>query len=74
MFRDMLALRLGYHYGSDSSAVPSYASAGVGIKLSGITLDASYLFASDVLKNTFSIGIGYTLITYRSRKHKGQTR
>ena len=68
MFRDMLALRLGYHYGSDNSAVPSYASAGVGIKLSGITLDASYLFASDVLKNTFSIGISYTLTNYRSRK------
>ena len=60
MFMDIMALRVGYHYGSDISAVPSYASAGVGFHFKGFSIDAAYLFASKVLKNTFSVGLGYS--------------
>lgn len=68
----LATVRAGYHYGPSSSGnaaiLPSYASAGVGFHFRGFSIDASYLFASPVLKNTFSIGISYTLTTYRSRK------
>lgn len=53
----MLSARAGYHYGGDS-IIPSYASAGLGLRYSGITLDAAYLFASDVLGGSFAISAG----------------
>lgn len=40
-FKDMVSIRGGYHYG-DNSAIPSYVSAGVGFKLKGVRIDASY--------------------------------
>ena len=49
--------RAGYHYGGDS-IVPSFASAGLGLKIGEFTLDAAYLFASDILGGTFSVGVG----------------
>ena len=59
-FRDMLFVRAGYHYGNRSKAVPSYASAGLGVKFYGISLNASYIFASEVLSNSFGISLGYS--------------
>ena len=53
----MVSARAGYHYGGES-IVPTFASAGLGICYSGITLDAAYLFASDVLGGTFAISAG----------------
>lgn len=53
--------RAGYHYSVDeNAALPSYASAGVGFRLFGIELNGTYLFASDVLKDTFSVGINFS--------------
>lgn len=49
--------RAGYHYGGDS-IVPSFASAGLGLKIGEFTLDAAYLFASNILGGTFSVGVG----------------
>ena len=49
--------RAGYHYGGDS-LVPTFASAGLGLKIGEFTLDAAYLFASDILGGTFSVGVG----------------
>lgn len=53
----MVFARAGYHYGGDS-IVPSFASAGLGLQLGEFTLDAAYLFASDILGGTFSVGVG----------------
>ena len=53
----MVCARAGYHYGGDS-IIPSYASAGLGLRYSVITLDAAYLFASDVLGGGFAISAG----------------
>lgn len=59
-FRDLLFVRGGYHYGAPHKAVvPSYGSAGLGVKIFGISLDAAYLFASQVLKNSFALSVGY---------------
>ncbi|MGN1210735.1 MAG: PorV/PorQ family protein [Candidatus Cryptobacteroides sp.] len=57
--KDMAFIRAGYHYGNSPKTVPSYASAGIGLKLWGVTLDASYIFGSKVLKNSVSISLGY---------------
>lgn len=56
-YSGMVFARAGYHYGGDS-IIPSFASAGLGVDISGITLDVSYLFASDVLKGSFAISAG----------------
>ena len=53
----MVCARAGYHYGGDS-IIPTYASAGLGLRYSGFTLDAAYLFASDVLGGSFAISAG----------------
>ena len=53
----MVFARAGYHYGGDS-IVPSFASAGLGLKIQEFTLDAAYLFASDILDGTFAVGVG----------------
>lgn len=60
LFRDIVAARAGLHYGDKEKAIPTYASAGLGVKYSGFSLDASYLFASESLANTLLIGIGYS--------------
>lgn len=58
-FRKLLFVRAGYHYGDALKAVPSYASAGLGVKFFGVRIDASYLFGSKVLKNSFGVSLGY---------------
>ncbi|MBE6239263.1 MAG: PorV/PorQ family protein [Bacteroidales bacterium] len=58
-YSKMVTARAGYRYGG-SSVIPSFASAGIGIRLFGAKLDFAYLFASDVMKNTMSISIGYS--------------
>lgn len=53
-------LRLGYHYGNETKAIPSYLSAGLGVKLKGICLDAAYLLGSKTLGNSLMISLGYS--------------
>lgn len=53
----MVFARAGYHYGGDS-IVPTFASAGLGLHFGEFFLDAAYLFASDILGGTFSVGAG----------------
>ena len=50
-------IRGGYHYGGESP-VPSFASAGLGLCYSNFTFDAAYIFASDVLANSFAVSFG----------------
>lgn len=59
-FNDMVSVRAGYHYGG-KSVIPSYASAGIGLKFAGVTLDAAYLIADKAspMKNTLQLSLGY---------------
>lgn len=50
--KDMISVRAGYHFGG---VVANHASVGLGFKIKGIHLDASYLF-----NNTFCAGLGYS--------------
>ena len=56
-YAGMVFARAGYHYGGES-LVPSFASAGLGLHLGEFFVDASYVFASDVLNNSFAISVG----------------
>lgn len=59
-FKDMVFARAGYHYGPETAVLPSFASAGLGVKFFGVELNAAYLFASDVLGGTMTFGLGYS--------------
>lgn len=61
MYNNLIAVRGGYHYGDKQKTIPGYGSAGAGIRLAGIHLDASYLFAGSdsPLRNTFFISLGW---------------
>ena len=59
-FKDMVFARAGYHYGPETAVLPSFASAGLGVKFFGIELNAAYLFASEVLGGTMTFGLGYS--------------
>lgn len=56
---DIVSIRAGYHYGDDSKGLASFASAGLGIRLAGLSLSAAYLTASPTLGNSLLVGIGY---------------
>ena len=59
-FKDMVFARAGYHYGNSVNAVPSYASAGLGLNVFGAQLNFAYLFDSPVLANTMCVSLGYS--------------
>ena len=59
-FKDMIFARAGYHYGSDASPLPSFATVGLGVKFAGVQLNAAYLLASEALAGTLTIGLGYS--------------
>lgn len=63
-YNDLFRISAGYHYGKETSAaIPSYVTAGLGIKLFGVYVNAAYLTGlkgSSPLNNTFQIGLGYT--------------
>ncbi len=60
---EIATVRAGYHYGTAASGgagaavLPSYASAGIGFRLRGLCIEASYLFASPVLDDTISVAL-----------------
>ncbi|MBO4465622.1 MAG: hypothetical protein J5748_02970 [Bacteroidales bacterium] len=56
---DMAFVRAGYHYGSGAAVLPSYASAGVGFKFAGVSLDFAYLLASDTIGGSMLFNLGY---------------
>lgn len=58
-FRKMIFVRAGYRYGGEH-VLPSFASAGAGIRIAGIRIDAAYLFANEVLGNTLALSLGYS--------------
>lgn len=56
---DIVSLRAGYHYGKSTGALTSFASAGIGVHLYGVSLDFAYLTASPALRNTMMFSLGY---------------
>lgn len=59
-FDDIVFIRGGYHLGSSKSPLPSFATVGLGFKIFGVSLDAAYILGNDFLKNTLTIGLGYS--------------
>lgn len=59
-WNEMIFARAGYHFGSGAQATASFASAGLGLHIVGITLDAAYVLSGENLGNTFMITLGYT--------------
>ena len=61
-FRDLVFFRAGYHYAhGSSSALPSFATLGAGIRLHGVRFDLAWLTGNDIIGNTLSLGIGVSL-------------
>ena len=60
-YNKLLNVRVGGHYGDSSKSIPSYASAGLGVCLKGVTIDATYILSSSEspINNTLSFGLGY---------------
>ena len=57
---DIAFLRAGYHYGDAAKALASYASLGLGLQFSGLSLDLAFLTASETLGNSLVFGLGYS--------------
>lgn len=56
-FRDMLFARAGARLGND--VIPTFASVGAGLRIAGISLNATYLLASDTIGGSFLAGLSY---------------
>ena len=61
-YNGLVSIRAGYRNVSGKAPGASFASFGAGIRFFGIRLDAAYLVASSSspLRNTFSVGMGYS--------------
>lgn len=55
---DLVFVRAGYHYGQAEKALPSFVSAGVGVKISCIRLDAALLPAIGPIAGSFLLSAG----------------
>lgn len=54
-YGDMVFVRAGYRYANEGAVMPSFASAGLGVKFLGIKVDLSYL----TLDNSMCLGVSY---------------
>ena len=57
-YNDMIFVRTGYRYGG-KTVIPSFASAGVGVKFYGVKLDLAYVLGSGAMANTLALSLGY---------------
>lgn len=57
-FKDMVFVRAGYNFGGHTF-LPSYLSAGLGIKYAGVGFDLAYLLASETLGGSLMAGLSY---------------
>lgn len=57
--KNLAFLRAGYRYAGKSAPLPSFASAGLGLKLFGASLEGSYIFASPTLGGTIMFSLGF---------------
>lgn len=60
-YKDIFAIRGGYHLGGDDTIEPSYASAGASVQFYGISLGLTYLVAGSdsPIKNSMLLSLGY---------------
>lgn len=60
-WNDMVSVKGGYHYGKNTSVVPSFATVGLGVKFYGVHIDATYFAAGkgSPMANSISVGLGY---------------
>ncbi len=59
-FIGIATLRAGYHIAAGAAPIPSFASAGLGVKYLGVSLNAAYLFASPTLGGSLLAGLSYS--------------
>lgn len=59
-FRKIVFVRAGYHIATDDAVLPSFLTLGLGVSYAGVSLDAAYITANDVLGNTLSVGLRYS--------------
>ena len=57
-YNDLVFVRAGYRYGG-KTVIPSFASAGVGVKFYGVKLDLAYVLGSSAMANTLALSLGY---------------
>lgn len=57
---DIGFVRAGYHYGDRTEGLASFVSAGVGVRFAGLSLDFTYITASQTLNNTLLCSLGYS--------------
>ena len=62
MYNDLVAVRAGWHYGSEKAVIPTFASVGLGLCFAGVNIDVAYLIAAgdSPLQNSMSFGLGYS--------------
>lgn len=58
IIKDLLSLRMGYNYGGES-VIPSFASAGIGLKTAGFEFNAALYLAGKDIGNSISAGLGF---------------
>lgn len=59
-WNDMVFIRGGYRYASETCVIPGHIGLGAGLKFAGFRVDVSWLTGSLVLKNTLCAGLGYS--------------
>ena len=57
---DMISVMAGYHFSSNAKLAPSYASAGLGFGIKGISISSAYLISSAPIGNTLGVSLGYS--------------
>ena len=59
-YNKMISARVGYHYGDDN-AIPSYASAGIGINIFGVSVNGAYImgFGDSPVNGSYILSLGY---------------
>lgn len=58
-FKNFVFLRAGYHYGSESAVLPSFATLGLGLRYRGVSLDFAYLTANELIGGSMTFGLGF---------------
>lgn len=59
-WKETIFLRAGYHFGADDAVLPSFVTFGLGAQLKGFRLDFCYLTGNEAIKNTLSVGLGFS--------------
>lgn len=62
-FNNIVFLRGGYNYSANTASVPSFATAGLGLRFKGVGLKATYIIAKkgSPLENSFLCGLSFDL-------------